>query len=171
MIHYLATEGVVHLDVKPDNIVMGIPPRLIDLSLARTVKRARRLDHWIGTNAYMLPEQCAPGAAGEIGPATDVWGLGATIPHAVAGEVPFSRPRSIADSDPLEARFPQLVEEPRRLPDGVTAELRAAMAATLPKDPAARPTAAELDPIAAAPGRRAPPQAPARPQGRDTRLA
>src|SRR5918992_6283693 len=29
-IHYLASEDMVHLDVKPDNIVMGIPPRLID---------------------------------------------------------------------------------------------------------------------------------------------
>src|SRR5918998_1997869 len=42
-IHYLAAEEMVHLDVKPDNIVMGIPPRLIDLSIARSFKRAARL--------------------------------------------------------------------------------------------------------------------------------
>ena len=40
-LHYLSVEEVVHLDVKPSNIVMGVPPRLIDLSLARTA-RARR---------------------------------------------------------------------------------------------------------------------------------
>ena len=34
-LHYLAREGVVHLDVKPDNLVMGAPPRLIDFSVSR----------------------------------------------------------------------------------------------------------------------------------------
>src|ERR687893_274333 len=34
-LHYMAAEGIVHLDVKPSNIVMGGPPRLIDLSVAR----------------------------------------------------------------------------------------------------------------------------------------
>jgi serine/threonine protein kinase len=38
----MANSGYVHLDVKPDNIVMGIPPRLIDLSIARTLERAAR---------------------------------------------------------------------------------------------------------------------------------
>jgi serine/threonine protein kinase len=41
-LHYLAAEGVVHLDVKPSNIVMGGPPRLIDLSVARTLEEAPR---------------------------------------------------------------------------------------------------------------------------------
>ena len=44
-LHYLAAEGVVHLDVKPSNIVMGGPPRLIDLSVARTVDEAARAAH------------------------------------------------------------------------------------------------------------------------------
>ena len=39
-LHYLAAEGVVHLDVKPSNVVMGGPPRLIDLSVARTLEQA-----------------------------------------------------------------------------------------------------------------------------------
>ena len=41
-LHYLAGEGIVHLDVKPSNIVMGGPPRLIDLSVARHRARGRR---------------------------------------------------------------------------------------------------------------------------------
>ena len=50
-LHYLASEDMVHLDVKPDNIVMGIPPRLIDFSLVRSVEQARRIRGWIGTKA------------------------------------------------------------------------------------------------------------------------
>ena len=38
-LHYLAAEGLVHLDVKPSNIIMGGPPRLIDLSVARTFEQ------------------------------------------------------------------------------------------------------------------------------------
>ncbi len=59
-LHYLAGEGIVHLDVKPSNIVMGGPPRLIDLSVARTLHQAAALRSPIGTDAFMAPEQCEP---------------------------------------------------------------------------------------------------------------
>jgi eukaryotic-like serine/threonine-protein kinase len=141
-IHYMAEEGWVHLDLKPDNLVMGIPPRVIDLSLARTVERARRLTDYIGTNAYMPPEQCVP--RGDVGPPADVWGLGATLYQAIAGKLPFSKPRSRDDADPPEDRFPQLTEEPRPWPQRVPAELSDAVLACLRKDPGARPSAGEL---------------------------
>jgi serine/threonine protein kinase len=142
-VHYMAAEGYLHLDIKPDNIVVGLPPRLIDFSLVRTIEGARRISGWVGTRAYMPPEQCAPGAAGEIGPASDVWGLGATLYHAIAGEKPFSR----GSSDPglpLAERFPQLVEDVRPWPVRVSAELSEAVLACLERDPADRPSAAEL---------------------------
>src|SRR5205807_1225938 len=63
-LHYLAAEEVVHLDVKPLNIIMGPQPRLIDLSLARTVAQASGMTGPVGTTAYMAPEQCRPGQAG-----------------------------------------------------------------------------------------------------------
>jgi serine/threonine protein kinase len=142
VIHYMAEEGWVHLDLKPDNLVMGIPPRVIDLSLARTIERAKRLTDYIGTNAYMPPEQCNP--RGDVGPPADVWGLGATLYHAVAGKLPFRRPRSRDDDAQLEDRFPQLEDEPRPWPRPVPAKLGDAILACLEKDPAARPTAAEF---------------------------
>ena len=142
VIHYMAEEGWVHLDLKPDNLVMGIPPRVIDLSLARTIERARRLTDYIGTNAYMPPEQCNP--RGDVGPPADVWGLGATLYHAVAGKQPFRRPRTRDDDAPLEDRFPQLEDEPRPWPVPVPGALSDAILACLEKDPARRPTAAEL---------------------------
>jgi len=142
VIHYMAEEGWVHLDLKPDNLVMGIPPRVIDLSLARTTERAKRLTDYIGTNAYMPPEQCNP--RGDVGPPADVWGLGATLYHAVAGKLPFRRPRSREPGAPLEDRFPQLEDEPRPWPIPVPGALSDAILSCLEKDPLARPTAAEL---------------------------
>ena len=134
-LHYLAAEGMVHLDVKPDNVVMGAPPRLIDLSVARPVAEAARLRTPIGTDGYMPPEQCA-GGCGAIGPAADVFGLAATLWHAVGGQRPFPR-----DGD---ERFPQLTRDPEPLPRRVPRPLAALLRSALDRDPAGRPTAAEL---------------------------
>jgi serine/threonine protein kinase len=148
-LHYLAAEGMVHLDVKPENIVMGAPPRLIDFSVARPLAAAARLRGPVGTDAYMAPEQCDR-AHGEIGPATDVFGLAATLHHAVAGLRPFPRGEG--------ERFPQLVRDPEPLPRRVPRELAELLRAGLARDPAARPTAAELaaglEPLVAAMPRR-----------------
>jgi eukaryotic-like serine/threonine-protein kinase len=144
-LHYMAREEMVHLDVKPDNIVMGVPPRLIDLSVARTFERAARIGGLVGTDAYMAPEQCDPQRfPGAIGPPADVWGLGATLFHAAAGFVPFPRERGAHQSPDPHVRFPQLFETPVDLPDSAPPALHELLDAALAFDPAARPTAAEL---------------------------
>lgn len=160
VLHHLAAEGVVHLDVKPANVVMTAPPRLLDLSVARPIASAARLRVPIGTDAYMAPEQCDPAASpGAIGPPADVFGLGATLHHAVSGEVPFPRAREARASRDPAVRFPQLTRPPRPLPPGVPPELQALLAAMLAPGPAARPAPREvaeaLEPLVAArPARR-----------------
>ena len=69
-LHYMAAEGWVHLDVKPENVVMGAPPRLIDLSVARTLDRARRLGGPTGTTPTWRRSVCAAHRGGDgVGPA------------------------------------------------------------------------------------------------------
>jgi serine/threonine protein kinase len=115
-LHYLANEGIAHLDVKPSNVIMGAPPRLIDFSVARTHERAGRTRSPVGTDQYMAPEQAEPD--GRLGAPADVYGLCATVHEAVAG-----------------ARAPAPL--PRRTPR----ELSQILAAGLDPDPAARPVA------------------------------
>jgi eukaryotic-like serine/threonine-protein kinase len=157
-LHYMAAERMVHLDVKPDNIVMGVPPRLIDLSIASDLERAVRLRGPLGTDSYMAPEQCGEAAGEGIGPATDVFGLGATLFHAVTGRKPFPRDPDARDSEDPLVRFPQLHRPPLPLPEGLPAALRGLIERMLLPDPAERPAAAEvateLEPLVAALPRR-----------------
>ncbi len=134
---YLHNEGRVHLDVKPQNLIMGAPPRLIDLSIARRFAEVDQLKGPLGTDAYMAPEQCDAARLATIGPATDVWGLGATLYEAVCGHRPF-RKRKDAEA------HPQLTEEPALFHPRVPPVLRTAIARCLQRDPAARPTIPEL---------------------------
>lgn len=144
-VHYLGTRDVVHLDIKPRNIIMGAPPRLIDMSVARPIEAARRLTSPVGTDPYMAPEQCDPSAGGP-GPEADVWGLGATLYHALSGAVPFPRAHynEELDGNKLEKRFPQLHDDPQPLPDEVPDALADLVLACLEKDPKQRPKAADI---------------------------
>jgi eukaryotic-like serine/threonine-protein kinase len=151
-LHYLAREAVVHLDVKPDNLVMGAPPRLIDFSVSRPLSAAARLSKPVGTDAYMAPEQCDR-TRGELGPAVDVFGLGATMYRAMTGERPFPRAEGAGRSTDPKVRFPQLVSAPAPLPRRTPAPLTELLRGMLAPEPGDRPTAAEvvaaLEPVVA----------------------
>jgi serine/threonine protein kinase len=139
-LHYLSAEGVVHLDLKPANTIMSGPPRLIDLSVAETLERAGMLEHPVGTDTYMAPEQCEPGRRGPVGSAADIWGLGATLYRAATGRraFPAGDPKS---ADPA-TRWPQLTTavDPDPLPSAVAEPVLAC----LQPDPGRRPDAAQL---------------------------
>jgi serine/threonine protein kinase len=135
-LHYMAEEGVVHLDVKPRNIIMAGSPRLIDLSIARPLGELHSLTGPAGTDAYMAPEQADTARRAEIGPPSDVWGLGVTVHEAFTGRLPYPRPSE-------DDRHPQLIHRPR-MADGVPPKLESLVLSCLEERPADRPTAAEL---------------------------
>ena len=140
--HYLERNGVVHLDIKPSNIIMGAPARLIDLSVALTVDDCRRLRSAVGTDSYMSPEQCLAPDGPAVGPAADVWGIGVTLYRALVGERPF--PKGEPDAADPVARWPQLARPPAPLPAKVPDALAASIMRCMARDPGDRPRAAEL---------------------------
>jgi len=84
---------VVHRDIKPDNILVdeGGEPHLTDFGIAKSLQREASITRpgaIIGTPAYMAPEQ-ANSLHDRVGPASDIYSLGATLYHLVTGRPPF----------------------------------------------------------------------------------
>jgi serine/threonine protein kinase len=85
--------GVLHRDIKPSNVLFrsvntpGEPALLIaDLGLSREIARGSRLTMAVGTPGYMAPEQNDPDRV--IDERVDVYGVGATVYHALTGQPP-----------------------------------------------------------------------------------
>jgi len=84
-------QGIVHRDVKPANVLVDASgrTRLTDfgIALAADQQRLTRQGNWTGTLLYMAPEQLS--GERSIGPATDVYALGAVLFEMLAGRKPF----------------------------------------------------------------------------------
>jgi serine/threonine protein kinase len=91
-IHYMHQMGIVHLDIKPENILINSASeiRLIDFSIART--SWGRLFHfgrtkWGGTPGYMAPEQIS---GSRVSPATDQYAFGVLTYEMITRRAPFA---------------------------------------------------------------------------------
>lgn len=139
-LHYLHSCSLLHLDVKPSNVTTGDPPRLLDLSIAQFAPGPVALRHTVGTAIYMSPEQCLKG---RVSPATDVFGLGATLYEALTGMTPFREGDERAEA--REERYPQLAEDPVPLREALPQAPRALndfVMSCLARDPVRRPPSA-----------------------------
>ncbi|MFD0785600.1 serine/threonine-protein kinase, partial [Micromonospora azadirachtae] len=123
--------GIVHRDVKPGNILIGSDGRIVltDFGLATAVEDSTLTLAGIvlGSPAYVSPERAM---SGTIGPAGDLWSLGATLFAAVEGQSPYARPSSLMSLTALVTEPPPT---PRR-----AGPLTPLLEGLLRKDPAER---------------------------------
>ncbi|MFD7512157.1 serine/threonine-protein kinase [Streptomyces sp. NPDC059853] len=141
------TAGLVHRDLKPSNVLLTIDgPRVIDFGIARALEAGpgdglTRTGATVGSPGFMSPEQIR----GErLTPASDVFCLGSVLAYAATGRTPYGA----LDSGVHILLFRIAEEEPDLA--GLPERLRGLIAATLAKDPAARPTLADLERYTAA---------------------
>ncbi|WP_007510451.1 WD40 repeat domain-containing serine/threonine protein kinase [Pseudofrankia saprophytica] len=127
--------GVIHRDLKPANILLSpFGARVIDFGIARALDATTMAtEGTIGTPAFMAPEQVL---AQEVTAAADVHAWGAVLVFAATGHAPFV-------GDTIHTIMRQVVEETPDLA-GLPESLRPLAARALLKDPADRPTAAQL---------------------------
>jgi serine/threonine protein kinase/photosystem II stability/assembly factor-like uncharacterized protein len=145
--HRAHQAGIVHRDLKPANVLLTADgtPKITDFGLAKRLDQepgatqATQSGQILGTPCYMAPEQ-ALGQRKEIGPATDVYGLGAILYELLAGRPPFR-------GATLWQTLGQVVSEPpvppSRLRPDVPPELERVCLTCLQKEPARRHASAE----------------------------
>ncbi|MEU6057213.1 serine/threonine-protein kinase [Streptomyces sp. NPDC047097] len=131
--------GVVHRDLKPSNVLLAADgPKVIDFGISRPAEADGELrtetGKLIGTPPFMAPEQFQ--RPREVGPAADVFALGAVLVHAATGRGPF-------DSDsPYVVAYQVVHNEPELT--GVPVELAPVLRRCLEKEPGLRPSPGEL---------------------------
>lgn len=152
--------GVLHRDIKPGNIILedvspqssaaetplsSLEPRLTDFGLARFEQLPEHRTQTgviLGTPAYMAPEQF-DASAGDVGPPTDVYALGAVLYELLVHRPPFVEETQAALLQAV------LLQEPRRLRSlrkGLPRDLEAIVLRCLEKSPHKRyPTAEALE--------------------------
>ncbi len=137
---YVHHRGVVHRDLKPANVLLtseGIP-KITDFGLAKWLDTSSghqtQSGAVLGTPSYMAPEQ-ARGQAGLVGPATDVYALGAILYEMVTGRPPFHAATSQETVQQLLTEEPL---PPTRLQPRVPRDLETICLKCLQKDPARR---------------------------------
>jgi serine/threonine-protein kinase len=145
-LHAVHRQGVVHRDLKPANVMLTADgtPKVTDFGLAKTLDGGAGptvTGRILGTPAYMAPEQ-AGGYGGLVGPATDVYALGAVLYEMLTGRPPLQGESAWDTVQQVTAQEPV---SPRRLQPKVPPDLETVCLKCLEKDPRKRyPSAGAL---------------------------
>jgi serine/threonine protein kinase len=130
----VAKKGMLHLDLKPDNILYNIDgePKLTDFGIARRTDDGRNPDGLVGTPFYIAPERVALGRQDFR---SDMYSLGATLYHALTGRVPFDAPTV---EETVWMHVKTRLHPPRKLVSSVSKDTEAAILRSMHKDPEKR---------------------------------
>lgn len=135
---YAHAQGIVHRDVKPENILLSRGHALVaDFGVAGALDagsggKLTETGLTVGTPAYMSPEQAA---GGRVDARSDVYALGCVLYEMLAGEPPYNGPTAQAI---MAKRLTDPVPSVRRLREGLPEELDIALCTALAKAPADR---------------------------------
>ncbi len=136
---YAHRHGVVHRDIKPDNVLIDAEsgdPRLTDFGVAKAGVAETQLTtvgYLLGTPDYMSPEQAS--GKGEVGPRSDLYSFGVLAYELISGLRPF---RGDTPTEVVMQRLTHDAEPLRAVSPGVDGDFAAAINRCLRRDPAER---------------------------------
>ena len=133
--------GLIHRDLKPDNIIVGpdMRPRILDFGLAVSLEEgSRRGRGFEGTPLYASPEQVL---GKPLSPATDIFSFGSLMFKVLTGRPPFAGETFTQVLEAIATTAPPFLRE---LAVGLPEDLQAVCLACLAWNPADRPTASEI---------------------------
>jgi tRNA A-37 threonylcarbamoyl transferase component Bud32 len=135
-VHYAHQRGTLHRDLKPQNVLLDPDgqPRITDFGLAKQMQNDSNLTQSgavMGSPSYMPPEQ-ATGQQTEIGPASDVYSLGAILYQMLTGKAPFNGATAV---DTLRQVIEQEPVAPSKLNGKVPEDLETICLKCLEKKP------------------------------------
>jgi serine/threonine-protein kinase len=137
VLQYLASEDVVHRDVKPGNIMLANDGnlKLIDLGFAAQPDEEvpTNTDSTVGTVQYLSPEQARGGATADV--RSDIYSLGVTLFHLVVGRLPFE---SSDDREVLRMQVMEALSSPELKSRGLSHHLHYFIEKMMAKDLEAR---------------------------------
>jgi serine/threonine protein kinase len=144
-VHYAHTKGIVHRDLKPANIMIDRfrGPVVLDFGIAKLLGKASSVTEYgtiVGTPAFMSPEQAREGTT-PVGPASDVYSLGAVLYTMLTGKLPYEGASPLAAI--LKVISPELPPPVRSVRPEVPVELERLCMKCLSKEPCDRPASAQ----------------------------
>ena len=143
-VHSAHRVGIVHRDLKPANVLFDADgtAKVTDFGLAKRLEvedGQTQSGHILGTPSYMAPEQ-ARGRHREVGPAADIYALGATLYEMLTGRPPF---KGTSHSETLMMVLSQDPVPPSRLQPRLPRDLETICLKCLAKEPSRRYASAE----------------------------
>ncbi len=138
-VHAMHEQQVLHRDLKPGNVLLAADgtPKVTDFGLAKLLDSddgQTATEAILGTPSYMAPEQ-AHGRIADVGPAADVYALGAILYEALTGQPPFRAEGRRATLELVRAAAPVA---PANLRPGLPPDLEAVCLKCLEKAPGRR---------------------------------
>ncbi|KAK0630703.1 kinase-like domain-containing protein [Bombardia bombarda] len=140
-IEYLHSQGVVHRDIKPDNLLLTNDDvlKIVDFGVSEMFEKAgnMRTAKSAGSPAFLPPELCVAKHGDISGKAADIWSMGVSLYCLRYGRIPFERAGVLEIYEAIKSEDP-------KLPDDEKEESVDLMHRLLEKDPEKRITMAEL---------------------------